>query len=71
MVTAHSNGVHDVFAPVVLAGGAVRHVIPVMNSPEVVPELMGRYQICFLLVLGKRPSYLSSCEFVEQREQML
>lgn len=73
MVSAHSNGVHDVFAPMVLAGGAVWHVISVMNSPEVVPELMGRHQIGLLLMSGKRLNYLSSsldCELDEQRNQM-
>lgn len=60
MISAHSNGVHDVFTTMVLAGGTVWHVISVMNSSEIVPELMGCHQIGLLFVSGKRLNYLSS-----------
>ncbi len=54
VVPAHRNGVHYVFAPLVLSGRTVRHIIWVMNRAKVVAKLVGSYQVRFLLVYGQK-----------------
>lgn len=53
VVPAHSDGVHDKLAPVVVARGAVVHVVRVVLSSKVVAQLMGCHQIGFL-VMGEK-----------------
>ena len=48
VVPANSDRVHDKFAPVVIAWGAVGNVVRVMLCPKVVSQLMGGHQVCLL-----------------------
>lgn len=48
VVSAHSDGVHDVFSSLVFSRGAVRQVVGVVLCSEVMTELVSRHQVCFL-----------------------
>lgn len=57
VVSAHSDGIHDVFAPLVFPGSTVGDVIRVVLCPKVMAQLVSRHQVCLLRANHKKRSY--------------
>lgn len=62
VIPAHRNGVHYIFAPLILSGRAIRNIIWIVNSTEVVAKLMGGNQVRFLLVYGQKINLLNKSD---------
>ena len=49
MVSAHSDGVHDKLAPMVIVWGTGLDIVGIVFGPKVVAEFMGGHQVSFLV----------------------